>query len=31
MLILNSKNSSVTTYLSISNLAHLKVWAFIKW
>jgi len=25
MLILNSKNSSVTTYLSISNLAHLKV------
>jgi NADH-ubiquinone oxidoreductase chain 3 len=31
MFILNSKNSSVTTYLSISNLAHLKVWAFIKW
>ena len=25
MFILNSKNSSVTTYLSISNLAHLKV------
>jgi NADH-ubiquinone oxidoreductase chain 3 len=31
MFILNSKNSSLTTYLSISNLAHLKVWAFIKW
>jgi NADH-ubiquinone oxidoreductase chain 3 len=31
LLILNSKNSSVTTYLSISNLAHLKVWTFIKW
>jgi NADH-ubiquinone oxidoreductase chain 3 len=25
MFILNSKNSSLTTYLSISNLAHLKV------
>jgi NADH-ubiquinone oxidoreductase chain 3 len=30
MFILNSKNSSVTTYLSISNLTHLKIWAFIK-
>jgi hypothetical protein len=25
MFILNSKNSSITTYLSISNLAYLKV------
>jgi hypothetical protein len=31
MFIFNSKNSSVTTYLSISNLAPLKVWSFIKW
>jgi NADH-ubiquinone oxidoreductase chain 3 len=31
MFILNSKNSSITTYLSISNLAYLKVWALIKW
>jgi NADH-ubiquinone oxidoreductase chain 3 len=31
MFILNSKSSSVTTYLSISNLAYLKVWALIKY
>ena len=30
MFILNSKNLGVTTYLSISNLAYLKGWAFIK-
>lgn len=30
MFILSSNNPSVTTYLSIINLTHLGIWAFIK-